>query len=216
MLDSTKPGSEYTRAPSGAFDTRKKMYRAAGIYMAKKYPLLVRELERPYVAPGSTRDEMLCEARKVLRYLSWNRHHAPHKSLPAEINQALFTVACYRQEAVSRERIIDRAFYVTIKDGAKHGLLYGPFTTHRGALENVQQVCNKAHEINSGDAAFAEFGTASLPLANAPEGKLNAYLPKITDPGTVREVCEAPLAPAPVIGSAKRTRRVRQSVSPER
>lgn len=78
------------------------------------------------------------------------------------------------QEATGRPTPDDRPgfYYVTIRDGARHGLLAGPFeNNHPAALAMVAQVREVAQEVNS-RAVFAAFGTAWSEVDQGP-GRLH-------------------------------------------
>jgi acetyl-CoA acetyltransferase len=70
-----------------------------------------------------------------------------------------------------------KAFYVSVIDGERKGLLLGPLNTHAEALDLVPAVRSKANELEP-RAAFYAFGTASIDLdpgETAPSGKLNQF-----------------------------------------
>jgi hypothetical protein len=65
------------------------------------------------------------------------------------------------------------AYYVTVVDGLKYGVLLGPFINdHAGALAKVDEVRKKAEELDP-RAAFYSFGTARWKTDDLPKGKLN-------------------------------------------
>ena len=51
-------------------------------------------------------------------------------------------------------------YYVSVQDGKKTGLLSGPYKTHAEAVAKVNEVKEKALEVDSG-AAFYSFGTVA-------------------------------------------------------
>jgi hypothetical protein len=78
------------------------------------------------------------------------------------------------QEAANRSSPDDRPgwYYVTIRDGPRHGLLAGPFKDdHPAALAMVDQVRKIAQAVNS-RAVFAAFGTSWSPVDQGP-GRLH-------------------------------------------
>jgi hypothetical protein len=82
------------------------------------------------------------------------------------------------REATGRPSPDDRAgfYYVTIRDGDRHGLLAGPFKDdHRMALDMVPHVRAIAHQASPRQAAFAGFGTAWAEVDMGP-GRLNHLL----------------------------------------
>lgn len=56
----------------------------------------------------------------------------------------------------------DREFYVTVRDGQRHGLLLGPFPTHLQAIENIDRGRELSLKADAW-ASFYSFGTASAP-----------------------------------------------------
>lgn len=82
------------------------------------------------------------------------------------------------QEAIGRPEPDDRPgfYYVTIRDGPRHGLLAGPYKDdHPAALAMVPKVRRLAHELAPTQSAFAAFGTAWSPVDQGP-GRLNDQL----------------------------------------
>lgn len=78
------------------------------------------------------------------------------------------------QEATNRPESDTRPgwYYVTIRDGPRHGLLAGPFENdHPAALAMVEQVREIAQAVNN-RAVFAAFGTAWSPVDQGP-GRLH-------------------------------------------
>lgn len=61
-----------------------------------------------------------------------------------------------------------RLFYVTARDGRRTAALLGPFVSHMTALERVPRGRRLAEERFGDQAAFASFGTASLPRSRRP------------------------------------------------
>jgi acetyl-CoA acetyltransferase len=69
------------------------------------------------------------------------------------------------------------AYYVSVIDGPRKGLLVGPLNTHDEALALVNAARDKANDLDP-RAAFYAFGTASIDLdpgQTAPKGKLNQF-----------------------------------------
>jgi hypothetical protein len=69
------------------------------------------------------------------------------------------------------------AYYVSVIDGPRKGLLIGPLNSHAEALALVSAARNKANELDP-RAAFYAFGTASIDLdpgQTAPKGKFNQF-----------------------------------------
>ncbi len=89
------------------------------------------------------------------------------------------------QEATNRPSPDGRPgfYYVTIRDGPRHGLLAGPFENdHPAALALVAQVREIAQAVNT-RAVFAAFGTAWSEVDQGP-GILHDgrnWLPRIRD-----------------------------------
>lgn len=54
-------------------------------------------------------------------------------------------------------------FYVTAVSGSQRSAVLGPYASHMTALVNVERGRKLAEEKFPADAAFASFGTASLP-----------------------------------------------------
>lgn len=82
------------------------------------------------------------------------------------------------QEATNRPEPDTRPgfYYVTIRDGPRHGLLAGPFKdNHPAALAMVPKVRQLARELAPNQSAFAAFGTAWSPVDQGP-GRLNDQL----------------------------------------
>lgn len=70
-------------------------------------------------------------------------------------------------------------YYVSVIDGARHGLLYGPFGRHADALAAVEAARRVAVRVDP-RAHFYRFGTARLSGdGDAPAGVLNSLLPPI-------------------------------------
>lgn len=65
-------------------------------------------------------------------------------------------------------------YYVSIVDGQQFGLLAGPYTTHREAIDMVSKAQNVARRANPVQTAFASFGTCRLDLDSGP-GILNKH-----------------------------------------
>ena len=56
----------------------------------------------------------------------------------------------------------NHAFYVSVIDGKRKGILLGPYADHKTALQNVERGQHLAEESNV-RAAFMDFGTCSAP-----------------------------------------------------
>lgn len=69
-------------------------------------------------------------------------------------------------------------YYVSVIEGKRYALLYGPFTRHQDALDAVERVRAKAYELDRYSHWYA-FGTARAPDDYNKPGKLNDYLPPI-------------------------------------
>lgn len=72
----------------------------------------------------------------------------------------------------------EEAFYVSVRDAYKTGLLLGPFKEHTQALSWVERVRTKAEEITPW-AHFYHFGTCGISLAKVAQvksGSLNAKM----------------------------------------
>lgn len=52
-------------------------------------------------------------------------------------------------------------YYVTVRDGGRHGYLLGPYDTHQEALENVERGRDLANDADS-RAHWYAFGTGRL------------------------------------------------------
>lgn len=78
-------------------------------------------------------------------------------------------------------------YYVTIRDGGRHGLLAGPFhNNHQAALDLVPTIRRIAGLVNSRDAAFAGFGTSWSEVDQGP-GMLHdghTWTPKLRELAT--------------------------------
>lgn len=160
--------------------TRRAMYRAAGRYVRRYHEHRVRDARAPFVGATETCDELLARARREIEHLRWQLRHGYHPVPDFERRRVLFEVGFLRRAAMERAPApSNRAFYVTTRDGARHGLLYGPFVSQRAALRTVDAVRSAAQGVHNADAAFASFGTASLPLGDAVPGLLNDWLPPI-------------------------------------
>jgi hypothetical protein len=68
-------------------------------------------------------------------------------------------------------------FYVSVIDGARKGLLLGPFGDHDRAKARVDEVRRAAREVDP-RASFYAYGTARWKgdPAEAPQGRLNERL----------------------------------------
>lgn len=139
------------------------------------------------IGAKETRDELLVRATRQLQLVR-SLKNGPHARSKYEARIALSKVAILRTEAMKRARIdaAGKAFYCTIRSGARHGLLYGPFATQREALRALPMVRTTARDLNPIDSSFAEFGTCSIDAAKARPGKLNEHLPAL-DP--LPEIC---------------------------
>jgi hypothetical protein len=68
------------------------------------------------------------------------------------------------------------AYYVSVIDGARYGLLLGPFVWHAAALAWVARVRQAAYDVDPRSHWYA-FGTCGLhPGTPAPVGRLNELL----------------------------------------
>jgi hypothetical protein len=69
------------------------------------------------------------------------------------------------------------AFYVSVIDGSRNGLLLGPFPEHSDAMERVERVRSWVVERDP-RAHFYGFGTAALRTSAdvARSGRLNGHL----------------------------------------
>jgi hypothetical protein len=68
----------------------------------------------------------------------------------------------------ARKAVVERAYYVTVRDDGRTGFLLGPYATHGEALAQV----DRGRELANGAtpwAAFYAFGTSSLPAHIARE-----------------------------------------------
>jgi hypothetical protein len=162
------------------YHTRRAMYRAAADYVRRQYPYRVTVPAARAISASLTRDECLHEARMLLDELRWKRRDPIRQLRGYEARGLLFAAEAYRREAARRDPLAPgRAFYVTIRQGEKRGFLYGPFASQIAALREVRTTKALALELNHSDAAFASFGTASLPIELARPGLLNDRLPPI-------------------------------------
>jgi hypothetical protein len=96
------------------------------------------------------------------------------------------------REVTNRPEPDDRPgwYYVTIRDGPRHGLLAGPYVNdHPAALAMVPKVRELARKLSPGQSAFAGFGTAWSEVDQGP-GKLNDQLAQL-DATNGRTVLEA-------------------------
>lgn len=85
-------------------------------------------------------------------------------------------IASYRHEAPTSTQEPDTAsgsYYVSIRDGARVGLLLGPYYSHDEALAMVDCARAIADRCNPAQAAFAGFGTLRMPVVFVEPGKLN-------------------------------------------
>jgi hypothetical protein len=136
------------------------------------------ERPAPWIGESETRDELIAKARNLLRGI---RKYGPHADSVREIRGILSDVALIRAASAKRARVPSegRAFYVSIRDGKRYGLLYGPLPTQADALRSLRSVESVAHDVNRSESAFASFGTCSLPTEDARPGCLNHLLPEI-------------------------------------
>jgi hypothetical protein len=134
------------------------------------------------VSPSETRDELIARARRVLDRVHTMRRHPAHPLSVYEIREALREASILRAAAAAAQRVdpTGRAFYVSIRDGARHGLLYGPFRTQSATLRALPDARRVASDVCA-DAAFAAFGTASIARESARPGVLNHLLPPIPE-----------------------------------
>lgn len=162
------------------YHTRRAMYRAAADYVRRHYPHRVTAPEALAIPASLTRDECLHEARMLLDELRWKRRDPIRRLRGYEARAFLFAAEAYRRQGARRAPLgPGRAFYVTIRQGRKQGFLYGPFDSQIAALREVRSTKTLALELNHSDAAFASFGTASLPIELARPGLLNDRLPPL-------------------------------------
>lgn len=70
------------------------------------------------------------------------------------------------------------AYYVSVVDGQRFGLLLGPFEAHETALAHVEDVRAWVVERQP-DAHWYGFGTSSVLADRAKPGKLNAAFPEL-------------------------------------
>jgi hypothetical protein len=73
-------------------------------------------------------------------------------------------------------------YYISIKDGPRHGFLAGPFRTHTEALALVDDARRVAQRVNRVQATFAGFGTCSGEFFTP--GVINDLLGVQIDPDT--------------------------------
>lgn len=66
-------------------------------------------------------------------------------------------------------------FYVSVIDGARKGLLLGPYDRHEHAEANVDRARDEAMSVDPW-AHFYEFGTCRIEAAELPTGRLNARI----------------------------------------
>ncbi len=174
--------------------------------MAKKRKPYLCERPQPHISDRATRDELLFQARDLIRRIRrpsahlvsqrpWIDDEDPRAYdkrfltgfLPSywspiscdsahEIRGILADAAILRRAAITRERPTGRAFYVSVVDGPKHALLYGPLPTQADALRALPAVKAITEERYPRQTAFAGFGTCSAPLENAKPGILNSLL----------------------------------------
>lgn len=67
-------------------------------------------------------------------------------------------------------------YYVTIIDGSRVSLAYGPFETHEEALACVPWVESYVMKAYYPRAHFWAYGTSKLKKGPYPEGKLNGVI----------------------------------------
>lgn len=71
------------------------------------------------------------------------------------------------------------AYYATVRDGKRAGILAGPFRTHRAALDVVDAATEKAMEVNDRGIWYS-YGTARFEAPVGP-GVLNELLGLVVD-----------------------------------
>lgn len=136
-----------------------------------------------HIASTETRDELIVRARAILEFAKWKRRQAPDRFSKYEQREELREVAILRSAATARGRIdpTNRAFYASLRTGARHAFLYGPFGTQIAALRALPLARRTALELYHSEAAFGSFGTCSIARELAKPGILNPRLPPIPD-----------------------------------
>lgn len=132
-----------------------------------------------YVSPRETRSEIVSRARQILERLRTRYQTSLPPFSPWETREMMREVAILRAAALARPpapKGADIAWYVSIRDGARSGLLYGPLDTQGAALRALPIVRHFVHEQNYRDVAFAAFGTATFTGIEPPIGTLNGVL----------------------------------------
>lgn len=105
---------------------------------------------------------------------------------PATLAPSIHTGNTVRSPYWSREA--GRAFYVSVMDGRRKGILLGPFDTHQEALDNVRRGRQLVQDAYVG-AAFYAFGTCSTPRTQ-PLRPVSHYNPAKLTVGLIIAGCQ--------------------------
>jgi hypothetical protein len=164
------------------FSSKREWRRARRAYARSRMRSKHSHPPHAHIAPNETRDELIIEARRILERIGWKKNHPAHPLSRSEVRHELATAGLLRAAAASRPRVdpAGLAFYVSIRDGARSACLYGPFPTQLTALRALPIAKACALRV-SPEAAFAAFGTASMPHEHAEAGRLNHLLPPILE-----------------------------------
>lgn len=133
---------------------------------------------------AETRTEMLADVRRVLWETRRDREGYQRNERQVDdfygcfprprpfrgcayVAKKLDEIAVMRRAAAAAPTAPDGGWYVSIMSGKEYGLLYGPLSTQRAALDLTHTVVEVAHRVNPAQAAFARYGTARA-LGNRP------------------------------------------------
>lgn len=165
------------------FKTKRAWKRARRRYVRSRMRHRNSGLPSVHISSTETRDEFIVRARAILEFAKWKRRQAPYRFSKYEQREELREVAILRTAATARQRIdpTNRAFYASLRTGAQHAFLYGPFGTQIAALRALPLARRSALDLDRSKTAFGSFGTCSIARGHAKPGILNPHLPPIPD-----------------------------------
>jgi len=163
------------------FKTKRAWKQARRRYVRSRMRYRNSALPFVHISSTETRDELIVRARTILEFAKWKRRQAPYRFSKYEQHEELRQVAILRSAATARQRIDprNRAFYASLRSGARHAFLYGPFGTQIAALRALPLARRTALDFYRSEATFGSFGTCSIASEHAKPGILNPHLPPI-------------------------------------
>jgi hypothetical protein len=132
-----------------------------------------------FISPTETRSELVDRGRDIMDRIQSRSRTCLPPFTAWEIRRMLAEVAVLRGAALARPpspQGADIAWYVSVRDGGRSALLYGPLRSQGEALRALPAVRHFVHERNYEGVAFAAWGTATITGPNPRMGSLNGVL----------------------------------------